>query len=113
MGFHVDDRAFTEAVSSLMGRWRKNTRVGMRRYGDLVAERMRRRIHSDSGELVSRVGVVDHTDEEPPYIEVGAFEADSLDPHGIFDEFGTIHMAPRPFARPAFLESDRDFTVEP
>jgi len=112
MPFTVDDRAFMSGVSDLMERWRQNTRKGMTRYGDAAAEGMKRHIHSESGELAASVGIQEHLDQDPPYLEVGAFET-GPDPHGLYVEYGTSKMAAEPFARPALIEAGREFIVEP
>jgi len=111
-GWTVDDREFMQAFDALMKRWSKNARAGVRRYGDAVVEAARRHIHSVDGELAGALVVEDHLQGDQPYIEVGTDESQAAKPHGLFVEFGTIHMAPRPFMRPALLEAERDFTVD-
>jgi len=91
---------------------RKQSHTGMRRYGTAAADAMRRHIHSESGDLAASVGVEDHTNEDPPYVEIGAFET-APNPHGLFDEFGTVKMAARPFARPGLLEAESEFQIDP
>jgi len=111
-GLTIDDRAFMSAFAAMTARDRKNSREGMKRYGAAATAAMRRHIHSDSGDLAASVGIEDHTGDDPPWVEIGAFET-APDPHGLFDEFGTIHMAPRAFARPGLLEAEHEFVVDP
>jgi hypothetical protein len=112
-GFTVDDREFAQALDALMKRWSKNSRAGVRRYGDAVVTFARSHIDSKSGELAGSIGVEDHLEENPPFIEVGAFETE--DPklrHAAETEFGTSKETARPFLRPSLEEAVRDFTVD-
>jgi len=111
-GFELDDREFMQAFGALMKRWSKNSRAGVRRYGDAVVTFARSHIDSKSGELAGAVRVDDHLEEDPPYIEVGAFEDGAADPHGLYTEFGTSKEAARPFMRNSLDEAARDFTVD-
>lgn len=111
-GFELDDREFMQAYDALMKRWSKNSRAGVRRYGEAVVTFARTHIDSKSGELAGAVRVDDHLEENPPYIEVGAFEEGAADPHGLYTEFGTSRETARPFMRPALEEAVRDFTVD-
>jgi hypothetical protein len=112
MSFTVDDREFTAGVTTLMHRWRLNTREGMSRYGQAAVAAMRSHIHDVSGELAGSLKVEEHFNQDPPYIEVGAFET-GPNPHGLHDEYGTSKMAARPFGRPGLIEAEREFIVEP
>ncbi len=111
-GFTLDDGAFMQALDALMKRWNKNSRAGVRRYGGAVITFARAHIDSRSGELAGALQVDDHLEENPPYIEVGAFEEGAADPHGLYTEFGTSKETARPFMRPALLEAERDFIVD-
>lgn len=113
-GITVDDKAFMSGFADHAKRMRVNSKAGMRRYGQAAVSFMKAHIDSKSGELAGAVRVEEHFDQgDQPYLEVGAFEEGTPNPHGLYTEFGTSKERARPFARPGLEEAARDFTVDP
>src|ERR1700674_948351 len=101
-----------QAFDALAKRWIRNQLAGGRRYADATAEAAKRHIKSMSGELADSIKVEDHLGEDPPWLEVGAFEQGAANAHGIHEEFGTSRESPHPFMRPALEEAVGEFRVD-
>jgi hypothetical protein len=109
----VDDSQFMAAFAGLVQTDREKSHQAMSNYGEAAVGFMRRHIDSKSGELAGSLRVEEHFDGEgdQPWVEVGAFEDGTADPHGLYTEFGTSKEAARPFARPGLEEAGRDFRI--
>jgi len=135
-----DDRAFQAAYTSTVQGFRASCRAAILDYGNAAAAAMIRHINitdSESG-IASTVAVENHLEEDKPFIYVGAMESGkgvsrafralsrsrqkaghrgiavegAYHFHGLFLEFGTKYMSPRPFGRPGFLEAESAYVVK-
>lgn len=83
---------------------RQVVRNSLRKAGRVVVSSARSKVRRDTGQLARDISVSVSVNSSKAEADIG-FKKRSF--HGRFLELGTVHMAPKPFLRPA-LDSSRE-----
>lgn len=95
-GVTVDAGAFLADFKRALGELDRRARQDVQERANRIRGRARQLVHVSSGQTRDSIEVIVHEDGSAD-VRVGARQ-------GLFEEFGTHDMAPRPFLRPAVAE---------
>lgn len=103
-GIDVDTKGFLAGLARAYAEMGLSSQRELVRLAIEVQNRARELCPVDTGRLRSSIGHTEGVDVRGPFVDVGTNVE-----YAPFVEYGTMHMAPQPFLRPALAEAVEGF----